>query len=166
MEFREIAFGSAEYEQECNLRNGILRRPLGLNVYDENLERERGQLHFGLFDSDGAIIGCAVAVPLSETLAKIRQMAVAEASRGQGLGRRIMESVEERLRLRGFRELTLHARVVAAGFYTKLGFSVVGEEFVEVTVPHVAMRKNIWTPRAGCAPLDVGGQPVGPGGTA
>ena len=38
MEFREIIFGSAQYDKEVELRCQILRNPLGLELKDENLE--------------------------------------------------------------------------------------------------------------------------------
>jgi predicted GNAT family N-acyltransferase len=37
----------------------------------------------------------------------------------------------------------MHARQTAAGFYSKLGYQRVGDPFVEVTLPHIAMRKPL-----------------------
>ena len=143
MTFKEIRFGSVEYKQECALRDEILRRPLGLNLYDEDLVKEKDQLHFGLFDGRGRFCACVVAVPVSGSEAKVRQMAVAQDCRGRGYGRRIMGELEESLGFRGYTHVWLHARVRAAGFYEKLGYSVTGGEFIEVTVPHVRMDKRI-----------------------
>jgi predicted GNAT family N-acyltransferase len=143
MTFRQIAFGSAEYQQECALRQEILRKPLGLNLYDEDLERERDQRHFGLFDAAGTLVACAVAAPLSARQARIRQMAVARRCQGQGQGRRILAEVERRLAGDGFIHLVLHARASAIGFYEKQGYAAAGEQFVEVTIPHVKMEKRL-----------------------
>ena len=33
----------------------------------------------------------------------------------------------------------------ATGFYEKLGYAVIGDEFIEVTLPHVVMEKNLLT---------------------
>ena len=65
MIFREIAYSSDDYRRERALRDAVLRRPLGLSLGDEELEAERGQLHFGLFDADGTLLACIVAVPLA-----------------------------------------------------------------------------------------------------
>lgn len=150
MIFREIAFGSAEFEAERALRDGILRAPLGLSLGDEDPAPEREQLHYGLFDADGTLAACVVAVPLSPDSAKIRQMAVAGARRGQGLGARLMRELEAALQARGCTRLVLHARESAVGFYEKLGYRALGEPFVEVTVPHRRMEKTL--PRPDPAP--------------
>ncbi|AZO96016.1 hypothetical protein [Halocella sp. SP3-1] len=40
MTIKEIEFNSREYQEELKLRNRVLREPLSLNIYDENLEKE------------------------------------------------------------------------------------------------------------------------------
>jgi len=39
--------------------------------------------------------------------------------------------------------MVMHARKTALGFYEKLGYNVVGDEFTEVTIPHFVMEKNL-----------------------
>ena len=36
--------------------------------------------------------------------------------------------------------MVLHARQTAVPFYERLGYETYGEPFVEVTIPHIAMR--------------------------
>ena len=43
----------------------------------------------------------------------------------------------------GYRKLCMHARKTALGFYEKLGYTVAGEEFLEVTIPHFTMEKAL-----------------------
>lgn len=143
MTFRTIAFGSAEFQMECALRNKVLRRPLGLDLYDEDLSQEATQMHFGLFDQNNGLIACVVAIKQSPTEAKIRQMAVNPENVGQGHGRAIIELMEDYLVGRGIKQLSMHARVSALGFYKKLGYEQVGEEFTEVGIPHIKMQKPI-----------------------
>jgi ribosomal protein S18 acetylase RimI-like enzyme len=143
MTFREIAFGSPEYGLECRLREEVLRRPLGLPLSEEDLAGEKDQLHFGLFEPGDGLVACVVAVRLSPTDARIRQMAVAPWHQRKGLGERMMGELETNLKARGFRKLVLDARSSAAGFYEKLGYTVVGDEFVHVTVPHFRMVKTV-----------------------
>ena len=139
--FREISFGTAEYRLECALRDDVLRKPLGLSLTAEELAREEDQLHFGLFEPDDQLVACVVALKLSPTDARIRQMAVSPLHQGKGLGRRLMNELEANLRSRGFTNLVLHARASAVGFYRKLGYTVVGDEFIAVAVPHFKMVK-------------------------
>lgn len=143
MIFREIRFGSDEYELERRLRESVLRRPLGLSLSDEDLAGEENQLHFGVVEPDSNLVACVIATPISATTARIRQMAVAPAHQGKALGRRVMLELEKNLRARGFKNLELDARATAVGFYVKLGYTVVGDEFIEVTVPHFRMVKAV-----------------------
>jgi len=146
MIFREIAFNSEDFRQECMLRNAILRLPLGLDLADEDLGVEKTQLHFGLFDDNEHMVGCVVAVPLSPCEAKIRQMAISPDGRGKGHGRSLLEYLEDHLRQRGFTQLCLHARMTAVGFYEKMSYQKAGTEFVEVGIPHVRMEKSLLPP--------------------
>ena len=141
MTFREIRFGTEDYEAALRLREEVLRRPLGLALTEEDLAGEESQLHFGLFEPGGELVACAAVVPVSPGEARIRQMAVSPDRQGRGLGQRLMEGMEKELRARGVRRCVLNARRSAVGFYEKLGYAIAGEEFVSLTVPHVRMTK-------------------------
>jgi len=144
--FREIAFGSREYELELRLREEVLRRPLRLTLSEKDLAGEDSQLHFGLFEEDGELAACAAvvaAVPTSPAEARIRQMAVSPDRQRQGLGQRLLEAIETDLKARGYRKLVLNARASAVGFYERLGYKIDGEEFLDLTVPHVRMSKSV-----------------------
>jgi len=140
--FREIGYGTEEYRLACLLREEVLRKPLGLSFSDEDLAGEKSQLHFALFEPHDGLVGCVVAVPLSAIEVRIRQMAVSPSHQGKGLGRRVLQELEKTLRARGFRHFVLDARTSAAGFYEKLGYRAVGEEFLKVTVAHIRMEKD------------------------
>lgn len=142
MSFLEIPYQSDWYEQACVLRNQVLRLPLGLDLQTEDLSGESEYLHFGI-EQDGQIVAYVLAVPLTAERARLRQMAVATAFQGQGLGRRLLELVEESLKQKGIQALELDARGEAVGFYEKLGYTVEGDEFISVTIPHRRMTKTI-----------------------
>jgi len=146
--FKSIKFGSDDFKKECDLRHRVLRVPIGLDLFGEDFEPEKLQKHFGLFDSEGELVACVVAVPVSATAAKIRQMAVSPAYQKQGLGEEIMRRMERELAASGARHLSMHARTTAAGFYEKLGYAKVGGEFSEVGIPHILMEKRLKGPLA------------------
>jgi predicted GNAT family N-acyltransferase len=143
MTFREIAFGSDDYRRTLELREAVLRKPLGLTLASEDLEAERDQFHFGLFGEDGTLMGSVIAVPVEAEKARLRQMAVAPEFSGQGCGARILQELESELRRRGFRHISLHARATVSGFYEKSGYLVTGPEFEEVSIPHLPMAKAL-----------------------
>jgi predicted GNAT family N-acyltransferase len=143
MNFCEIEFGSDDFRKECELRHEVLRVPIGLSLYDEDLDRERPQQHFGLFDQRGDLVACVVAIALSPSQAKIRQMAVHGKYQGKGYGRRTIHDLEDYLARQEVVHLTLNSRLTAVGFYLKLGYTKVGQEFVEVGISHIKMEKYI-----------------------
>lgn len=144
MQVRRIQYGSADYRAALELRNRLLRVPLGLDVYQEDLEAERGQWHYVLADGD-ELAGCVSVVPMDKEHAKIRQMAIDATRQRSGCGRKLLEQVELDLRAEGTRSVALAARREAVGFYERLGYRAVGEEFQEVGIPHVQMEKTIAT---------------------
>jgi ribosomal protein S18 acetylase RimI-like enzyme len=143
MTFREIAFGSPEYRAERLLREEVLRKPLGLTLGEDDVAADEDQMHFGLFAPGNALVACVVAVEISPTESRLRQMAVSPARQRTGLGERLMEGVERILKARGVERIVLNARTSAAGFYEKLGYRAVGREFVQLTLPHVKMSKKL-----------------------
>ena len=142
MQFTEIQWQSELYDQEVALRLELLRVPLGLTFSDEELQAESAELHFGMLDQS-RLVACAVIVPLSDALAKLRQMAVATEHQNQGVGANLIRNIESALQDRQFEVIELHARDNAANFYEKLGYSKQGTQFIEVSIPHWKMTKSI-----------------------
>ncbi len=142
LEFIEVAHDSPLYHSALELRDKVLRQPLGLSVYDEDLAAEAAATHFALADGE-RVFACLIALPLGDGRYRLRQMAVSTALQGRGLGRRLVALVELALRQRDARELLLHARDGAIGFYEKVGYSAVGEPFVEVDILHRTMTKRL-----------------------
>ena len=143
MPIKEAKHGSDDYQRILAMRFAILRVPLGLDWSGEDLAAEARQLHFGLFDDDDTLIACVVVNPLGPDTAKVRQMAVAEPFRTMGNGRVLLEGVEAILHQRGIRRIEMDARELAVGFYQKLGYHVEGDQFLQVTIPHFRMVKDI-----------------------
>lgn len=142
MALRMIDHGSPEYLQMVNLRNEILRKPLGLSLDQEELKKETDDILMGAFE-DEKLLGCCLLTRMDPQTIRLRQMAVPNNMQGKGIGKALMIFAENIARDRGFRKLTMHARKTAIGFYQKLGYAVIGEEFNEVTIPHVNMEKSL-----------------------
>ena len=125
-----------------DLRYQILRRPLGLSFTQEELELEKDNIHLGCFD-DERLEGCCMLVPIDKSTIQLRQMAVISGLQGKGIGKVLMQFAENISRDLGYKKLIMHARKTAIGFYEKLGYTKVGDEFLEVTIPHFAMQKEL-----------------------
>ena len=69
----------------------------------------------------------------------IGRVVVDRKHRGQNLGYEIMKASNQ-LAIEQFQQsIKLSAQVYAVPFYEKLGYSVVGEEYLEDDIPHTAM---------------------------
>jgi predicted GNAT family N-acyltransferase len=138
----QVQFNSRDYEDAFALREEVLRKPLGLSLSDETLLQERDYSHF-VCRSDGELVACLVLLPKENGEIRMRQVAVKPYLQGQGIGRALVEYAEEFARECGFMMMTLNARDTAIPFYDKLGYECVGEPFIEVTIPHHAMQKQL-----------------------
>ena len=142
MALKIIDYGTPEYQQMIKMREDILRKPLGLNFDEKELESEKNNLLIAAFDDD-KMLGCCMLVPENESIVRLRQMAVLNDLQGKGIGRALMLFAENLARDRGYNKISMHARKNATGFYEKVGYKVVGDEFVEVTIPHFNMEKEL-----------------------
>jgi predicted GNAT family N-acyltransferase len=140
--YRQISIHDPEYEQEKDLRNRVLRSPLGLVLSEDDLRDEDRQVHIVAMDDRGRMLGC-VLVLMHEKTARIRQMAIEERYQRQGIGTELVRQVEAAARARNIFKVTLHARITARRFYEQLGYTAAGDAFTEVTIPHIAMEKGL-----------------------
>jgi predicted GNAT family N-acyltransferase len=151
-EFREIAYGSEAYKETLELRHRVLRAPLGLDLWKENLSVEINQRHFSIWSiqpggsvaqKTDVLLACVVIVPLADGCAKLRQMAVDPAFQRQRLGQQLIADVEKIMLAEGVRQIELHARVSAQSFYKSCGYQAEGGIFTEVGIDHRCMKKMI-----------------------
>jgi ribosomal protein S18 acetylase RimI-like enzyme len=142
MPLKLIDHGSKEYKQMVELRNQVLRKPLGLDFNEEELEREKNDILIGAFEEE-EMLGCCLLTKTDADTVRLRQMAVKAGLQGKGIGRVLMQFAENIARDRGLKKIVMHARKSAIGFYEKQGYKVRGDEFKEVTIPHYAMEKDL-----------------------
>ena len=124
------------YQQERDLRNKILLRPIGIPDYGWE-KNDTISWHFVAL-ADSKIIGCVLLVPLDDGFKKgqLIQMAIETDWQGKGLGKQLVQYLLEFSKNKGFKEIVIHSRADVTSFYEALGFSVYGEAFEEVGVLH------------------------------
>src|ERR687890_763548 len=128
MALKIIDHGSPEYRQMVQLRDDILRKPLGLHFTEEELETEKDNLLMAAYEDDH-LLGCCMLVEADPQTVRLRQMAVINDLQGKGIGRALMQFAENLARDRGYKRITMHARKNALGFYEKMGYKTLGKEF-------------------------------------
>ncbi|MCO5241824.1 MAG: GNAT family N-acetyltransferase [Chitinophagaceae bacterium] len=142
MPLKIIEHNSKEYHQMINLRDEILRKPLGLYFDPEELIREKDDILIGAFEED-RLIGCCLLTRSGNGSCRLRQMAVSRQLQKKGIGATLMNFAENIARDKGYHTLIMHARKPAVGFYQKFGYVISGDEFYEVTIPHYVMVKKL-----------------------
>lgn len=91
---------------------------------------------------DGESVGTARVIKTDDgTTAKIQRVAVLEACRGLGVGRQIMEVIEQDDRLSFAKHYKLGAQTHAIPFYETLGYMAYGPEYDDAGIPHLDMKK-------------------------
>ncbi len=138
----QITSSSDKYQAVWELREEILRKPLGLSLKNEDLGRDQIDTIM-IAECAAELIACLMLQQKGDKVVQLRQMAVSNAWQGKGIGRQLVLAAEKYCSEQGYNKITLHARKVAVGFYRGLGYTVAGDEFTEVGIPHLMMEKNI-----------------------
>ena len=142
MALKIIDHGTNEYLQMLKLREDILRKPLGVIFTPEELQAEKNNILIAAFEDD-RILGCCMLVEEKPGIIRLRQMAVLNDLQGKGIGRALMQFAENIARDHGYKTIMMHARKHSIGFYEKVGYKTRGNEFTEVTIPHLLMEKQL-----------------------
>jgi predicted GNAT family N-acyltransferase len=66
-----------------------------------------------------------------------------KAARGTGLGRLLVDAIEQREAERWLAAVELHAQTHARSFYQQLGYTAHGDLFSEAGTEHISMRKEL-----------------------
>lgn len=124
------------------LREEVLRKPLGMSLAKEDLSMDEGDTYVAAMEGD-QVIGCLLLHAVSPDIVKFRQMAVHPEWQGKQVGRALMQAGEAHAQMKGYKVIELHARAHVSGFYSTLGFHETGMLFEEVNMPHIKMYKHL-----------------------
>lgn len=139
----------AEWAAYYRLRYAVLRQPWQQPPGSERVpaDDEPGTIHALLLATARAApeaLAVGMLQPTSPHQGQIRFMAVAPGATGQGLGQRVVAHLEAQARAGGLREIVLHSRQAAVGFYEKLGYMVVAPSHLLFgEIQHFLMQKEL-----------------------
>lgn len=142
VELKIFTYNTDEYRKALALRHKILRQPLGLSFTEAELQKDKHDIHLGLFEGE-KIIACLTLCPPENGKMKMRQVAVDDTMQGKGFGRNLSLAAEDYALRQNCHTLYCHARKTAVPFYQKLGYHIVSDEFTEITIPHFVMEKKL-----------------------
>ncbi len=126
------------YQQERELRNEVLLRPIGLPDFGWE-QSDHIADHF-VAVKDSIVIGCVILVKKDNNRAQLMQMAVKEEYQSKGIGKELLKKLLEHAINNNIKEVYCHAREKAIPFYLKNKFEVYDKPFVEVGVVHNYMK--------------------------
>jgi ribosomal protein S18 acetylase RimI-like enzyme len=132
-----------EFRQYYHVRWKTLRAPWGEPEGSEKDDLEDETFHQAAF-CDGKVVGVARIQKNSPLEAQIRYMGVLDEYQGRGIGRMLVEALENAARDKCFEYIVLDARENAVGFYIVLGYEVVGESYLLFdSIQHYKMKKSL-----------------------
>ena len=90
--------------------------------------------------NDNEAVGCA-RVRYVDGHMKLERIAVLERKRGLGLGKRLMQFLNDYAQTKDVDEIVMSAQQYLEEFYRGFGFVTQGESYPEAGIPHVKMHK-------------------------
>jgi GNAT superfamily N-acetyltransferase len=132
---RLFANGQLDFARDTNLEEEV-RRYIQRSLLDDLADiphhyQSQSGSNFWVAAVDGEIKGIVGVQRRSHEEAELRRMSVAGSSRRQGIGRRLLETVEEFCRQHGYRRIrltTVSHLQPAIAMYQRCGYQLVGEE--------------------------------------
>ena len=133
-----------EFKAYYDLRWRVLREPWHQPKGSEQDELENESFHIMVCDENNNIVGVGRLHFNTGTEAQIRYMAIEPKLTSKGIGRSILEGLEEKARLKKCKTITLEARESALEFYKKQGYSTVKKSHLLFgSIQHYEMNKTI-----------------------
>jgi len=135
-----------EFLAYYDLRWSVLRAPWQQpRGSEKDAEDEAAStVHLMVRTAEGRVLAVGRLSASSPDRAQIRYMAVASEHRGRGLGRAVLQALEDRALRLGWRRIELHARSGAVAFYEANGYRVVAPSHTLFgTIQHFLMTKDV-----------------------
>ena len=97
--------------------------------------------HFLVFDDEKAVATCRIFEKDGRYI--LGRFAVIKEYRKQGVGRLLLNAVEQKVKENGHNQLILHSQIRAKQFYEKCGYVSFGDIELEENYPHIWMKKDL-----------------------
>jgi len=131
------------------IRQQILWRHKKLENCGIDIDEQEGAFHIGVFLNDelvsiGSFFKQNHAQFSEKNQYRLRAMATMPKAQKQGIAKALLDFAFERLKNQNHDILWCDARVIAVGFYKKMGFTKHGDMYeIPIIGPHYLMRKAV-----------------------
>ncbi|MEB3102962.1 GNAT family N-acetyltransferase [Ferviditalea candida] len=120
----------------------IVEQQVPENLEVDEFDRSPEACHHILIRMEGRAIAAGRWRAYEGDTVKFQRLAVLREHRGLGLGKLLLDGLEQWAKELGFHQAILDAQTQAEGFYRKAGYRPVSEEiFLDAGMPHVRMKK-------------------------
>lgn len=134
----------AEWEAYYDLRWRVLRAPWDQPRGSEMDTMEDSCYHCMVVDAKGEVSGTGRLQMNTKDEAQIRYMAVDLNLHGKGIGKKLMNALEQEAKDNGAKYVFLQAREMAVPFYLACGYEIIEKTFLLFdTIQHYSMKKNL-----------------------
>lgn len=140
MEIKE-AIDKKDLDQVFNIRKTVFVEEQGVPLDNELDEYEDISNHILVYYENKPV--ATGRLRIVDNIGKLERICVIIDYRKYGLGKLVVEGLEKLAREKGIKKTKLHAQVQAKGFYEKVGYIQVSEEFMEENIRHIAMTKDL-----------------------
>ena len=105
------------------------------------MEEDEDGYHFGAFE-DNKLVGVVSLFKHADDW-QFRKLAVVGNGQGKGIGTQLLACITGFVERENGTKIWCNARLSATGFYEKLGYSRIGEEFHKNGVDYIRMETNL-----------------------
>ena len=134
----------SDLEKAFHIRKEVFVVEQGVPLEDEFDEFDSlgGQCeHILVYDNEKAVGTGRLRVV--DDFGKLERICILEPYRKFGLGKVIIQTLEEIAKVKEIDRVKLHGQTQAEGFYKKLGYQTSSNVFIEDGIPHILMIKEL-----------------------
>jgi N-acetylglutamate synthase-like GNAT family acetyltransferase len=133
-----------QFEKYYRLRYLTLRQPWGQPEGSERAADDATAIHAMLVDATGEAIGVCRMHLQTPQEAQIRFMGIHENYQGKGLGKLLLDYLEDKAQSMGATNMVLQAREKAVSFYERNGYKLVEKTHLLFgSIQHYKMEKQL-----------------------
>lgn len=137
----KIVTNEQELQDAFTIRKAVFVNEQNVPEEEEIDQFDEDAVHFVLYNGETPI--GAGRFRLVDGNGKVERICVLKDKRQSGSGKTIMDKIEEYAKNQGISILKLNAQTHAIPFYSKLGYEVISEEFLDAGIPHRTMKKKL-----------------------
>lgn len=138
----KIVTNEEELQQAFHIRKMVFVDEQHVPIEEEIDHLEEEATHFLVTNEQDEPIG-AGRFRVVDSYGKVERICVLPQARTTGVGRSLMEVIEQHALSQEIEITKLNAQVQAIPFYESLGYAIMSEEFLDAGIPHRTMKKRL-----------------------